>query len=555
MMGKEEDITHLLHLIDQFSRGEYHRQNTSIGKADFAAVAKLKALGQRLEEVDRSRRKVEESEAKYRSLFQHAPIGIAVTKAGHLVHCNDTFLKQAGYQRADLKKIKNASDFYFNPDDRKRFLKAFAKSGKVDQWDVRLKRKDGSPYDAWLTVVPFVFEGESCMMSLVEDITDQKLAKDRLRDSEARNKTMVENVQEAILLFEPEKKSFIGFNQNALDMFGYSQEEFMNMTPVDLSPPEQPDGRDSQTAILKNVQLVMKGKHPGFEWVYRAKDGRDFICEAHLTKIPYADRKVIMASLLDISQRKDNETERENLIQELDRFIYSASHDLSAPLKSILGLVNLIRTESDSNEIGIYLDMMEKSIGKLEKFIQDIIKYSRNSHLDVDIEDIELEQLVQEVLDNLKFADGFGSIKFKTDFKKMSAIKSDRFRLKIVLNNLISNSIKFRSPRQGSKPFVQIKGVLKDDTPVIEIHDNGQGIEEEVKDKIFNMFFRGAVNSTGSGLGLYIAKEAAENINCQIRVESEVSKGSIFSLIFSKNGEQASRSSSSKKPRERRVEV
>ena len=207
MTGKKEDITHLLDLIDQFSRGEYHKHNTTIGDGDSATVAKLKALGQRLEEVDRSHGKVEESETKYRSLFQNAPIGIAVTnKSGHLLDCNDTFLKQGGYRRADLKRIKNVHEFYFNPDDRKSFLKEFARSGKVDQWDVRLQRKDGSPYEAWLTVVPFVFEGKSCMMSLVEDITDRKLAEDRLRDSEARNKTIVENVQEAILLFEPEKQ-------------------------------------------------------------------------------------------------------------------------------------------------------------------------------------------------------------------------------------------------------------------------------------------------------------------------------------------------------------
>ena len=243
-----------------------------------------------------------------------------------------------------------------------------------------------------------------------------------------------------------------------------------------------------------------------------------------------------MGSVLDISRRKEYETERENLIQELDRFVYSASHDLSAPLKSILGLVNLIRSESKSETIDVYLDNMERSIEKLENFIDDIIKYSRNSRLDVVNEEIELEQLVHEILDNLKYADGFGSIEFKTNFKRLPVIESDRFRLKIVLNNLISNSIKFRSTKYNTKPVIEINGVLKKGSPVIEVHDNGQGIDEEVKDRIFEMFFRGAVNSTGSGLGLYIAREAAENIDCRIQVESEVSQGSVFSLIFGANG-------------------
>ena len=102
-------------------------------------------------------------------------------------------------------------------------------------------------------------------------------------------------------------------------------------------------------------------------------------------------------------------------------------------------------------------------------------------------------------------------------------------RLKIILNNLLSNAIKFQSP-QKSDQYIRVSSHATAEKYVIQVEDNGDGIKSEHKEKIFEMFFRGTQRSRGSGLGLYIAREAAEKIQGKIEVESEYGKGTLFHI-------------------------
>ncbi len=227
------------------------------------------------------------------------------------------------------------------------------------------------------------------------------------------------------------------------------------------------------------------------------------------------------------------ELERTN--KELDRFVYSASHDLSAPLKSILGLVNVIRIETDNNGVLYYLDLMEKSINKLDQFINEIINFSRNSRIELQYEVIHLSGLVKEILENLKFSDRFDEINFNLDINEDIEISADKLRLKMVLNNLISNAIKFQRFDREEQPFVSIVAKDEKDSFIIEVEDNGQGIMEKYADKIFDMFFRATNTSKGSGLGLYIAKEAVNKMGGNITVQSKPNQGSLFRIELSKD--------------------
>ena len=126
--------------------------------------------------------------------------------------------------------------------------------------------------------------------------------------------------------------------------------------------------------------------------------------------------------------------------------------------------------------------------------------------------------------------DGVKELHVELNGIETMTLSSDRVRLKMILRNLFSNAIKFR--KSGHKPLIKVSTKLEHDKLVVLIEDNGEGIAPEIRSKIFEMFFRGHERSNGSGLGLYIAKEAARRINCEISVESEFGKGSTFSLIF-----------------------
>ncbi len=226
---------------------------------------------------------------------------------------------------------------------------------------------------------------------------------------------------------------------------------------------------------------------------------------------------------------KQNE-ELKDANQELDRFVYSVSHDLSAPLKSILGLVNISKLNSNPEEHKMYFSKIEFSVVKLNTFIKEVLDYSHNKRLVLTLEQIRLKELCDEILENLKYMESYADLKVDFSGLEQTEIKNDKIRVKMILNNLLTNAMKYQKHTPGHRPHIRISSRKKLNSIIIDVEDNGEGIRKEVQDKIFNMFFRGHEKSVGSGLGLYIAREAAEKINGKISMKSEYGKGSTFSL-------------------------
>lgn len=235
-------------------------------------------------------------------------------------------------------------------------------------------------------------------------------------------------------------------------------------------------------------------------------------------------------------QRRNEELEITNRLlkhtnEELDRFVYSVSHDLSAPLKSVKGLISLSHYEPDGSLRG-YLDKINLSVSRLEKFIIDILDYSRNNRQELRPEKLDVSLLVKEVLENLSYVENFQKIKIDTKGLKDNSIFTDATRLRIILNNLIGNAIKYHKTNGSLVPFISISSQLDNDAIRIEVKDNGEGMSQDVQSRIFEMFYRGSTNSEGSGLGLYIAKESAEKIRGKLTVESEEGSGTTFTLTL-----------------------
>ena len=216
---------------------------------------------------------------------------------------------------------------------------------------------------------------------------------------------------------------------------------------------------------------------------------------------------------------------------ELDRFLYSTSHDLRSPLSSIKGLVNIARHETTDEKIQRYFTMMIDRVDKLDFFIKDIIDYSKNARMDIRQEEVDFHSLLAEVTENLKYIEGAESIHFETDVRVGSSVISDRNRLSVVLNNLLANAIKYHD-RRKEKQWIDVKVMNSDKSLRMAVSDNGLGIDPEHQQKIFDMFYRGTIHSKGSGLGLYIVKETISKMKGTIRVESTPGKGSSFLITL-----------------------
>jgi signal transduction histidine kinase len=238
--------------------------------------------------------------------------------------------------------------------------------------------------------------------------------------------------------------------------------------------------------------------------------------------------------VLDINFKSEKQLSVNNQLlskanQELDRFVYSASHDLRAPLSSMLGLIEIARTSDDPQEIKHCLNLMRNSVADLDDFIKEIIDYSRNTRLEVKKDNFNLLDLIQEVTDGLKFGTGLENLFVSYSIQSDLEISTDRLRLKTILYNIIGNAFKYHDQTK-EKQVVSISALVDSQVLKITIEDNGLGIDSEHVPRIFEMFFRASEQSQGSGLGLYIVKETLEKLNGKIDVSSTPKFGSTFKI-------------------------
>ncbi len=229
-------------------------------------------------------------------------------------------------------------------------------------------------------------------------------------------------------------------------------------------------------------------------------------------------------------ERSNEELKKAN--RELDRFVYSVSHDLRAPLASMMGVISICEGEVLDAFMLKNIGMLKKSVNKLDGFIMDILDYSRNSRLEVKKEEIHFDQLLHDITDNLKFMSGEQKqVELKTSINNGLVFYSDKTRLSIILNNLISNAIRYQNPK-APNPYVEIEVKVSEHEASISVKDNGIGITKENQDKVFEIFYRISKNSVGSGLGLYIVKESIEKLSGRIELISEIGIGSEFKIYI-----------------------
>lgn len=235
--------------------------------------------------------------------------------------------------------------------------------------------------------------------------------------------------------------------------------------------------------------------------------------------------KVIQDRILKIQNE-----ELKHVSRELDRFVYCASHDLRAPLMSIRGIINLVQKDDDPGSRQQYFNHIDKSITRLDKFISEIVNYSRNARTHVQLELIDFREVIQESIDYLKYMEDASEVESIKVLKNSEPFHSDRSRIVMIFNSIIANAVQYRDKRK--KSFIKISISTTHEGACILFKDNGIGIAPEHVSKIFDMFYRAHHSSSGSGLGLYNVKNAVEKLKGSITVVSEVNQGTTFRIFL-----------------------
>lgn len=227
-------------------------------------------------------------------------------------------------------------------------------------------------------------------------------------------------------------------------------------------------------------------------------------------------------------------TELKRINRELDRFVYSASHDLRAPITSLQGLIEVASEENEPKKLKKYFGLMNQSLNKQDDFIKKIITFSRNKRLSLSVEEVDFGEMLDQTFDQLRYMKNAGSILLKKELHT-DRLQLDKFRMEVVFTNLFSNAIKFIDPRKDQQ-VIKVISREKENNLEIVIADNGLGIPKANRDRIFDMFYKTTYNTQGSGVGLYIVRETIERMGGTIRVNSRIDVGTEFLIKLPAKG-------------------
>jgi len=218
--------------------------------------------------------------------------------------------------------------------------------------------------------------------------------------------------------------------------------------------------------------------------------------------------------------------------QELNRFVYSVSHDLRAPIASVLGLINVADIDVGDHPVAQDLfKQIERSTLKLDLLVNNIIDYYKNTKASGNLELISVDELIEDIINNLNFDTDSAGFELEKVIEQKATFIGDSFRIRIILSHLISNAAKFKKPSQ-QKAKVKLQFEITETKVKIVVSDEGMGILNEHMEQIFKMFFKRKEDVAGSGLGLYVVKEALSKMGGQIDVKSTPNEGSDFRISF-----------------------
>jgi len=372
---------------------------------------------------------------------------------------------------------------------------------------------------------PFMFFGEPAVQLIVRDITEQTIAQAKIIKTELLFSELFNSSPMAIVLLDSNgnvDRVNSGFEQ----MFGFTISELKgkSLNEFIVPPTLAEEGNDLNSVISSNKVVRL-------ETTRMRRDDVMLSVIVYGVPVHFEDKTIgIFGVYVDITAQKIIEEELKVRNTELDNFVYKVSHDLRAPLSSVLGLVNLAQHPNNEDDPKSYLKIIGDRVNQLDHFISDVLSHSKNLKLEIKNDVIHFNKVIDQVFRNLSYMDGADQVRKNIRITGRD-FYSDPWRIEEIFRNLISNAIKYR---KVDNPVHQI-GIniaIDDREASITFTDNGIGIDRLDQLRVFEMFYRANDQTGGSGLGLYIVKNAVEKLGGKVSVASEVNQFTRFEIVL-----------------------
>lgn len=449
-----------------------------------------------------------------------------------------------GYKKENVGKTSNWWFERIHPEDSIRIsvkLYNFLEE-KVEKWqdEYRFACADGTY--RYVNDRAFLVKDDNGkpirMIGALQDITKQKEEEQRLKLLE----TVVTQTKDAVIISESEKASnsipkIVFVNPAFSQMTGYKSKEVVGKSPAIFM------GRKSIANEFAKLSEALRDKKDfKFETLNKKKSGEEYW--VNFSMIPITNKEGEHSHWIsiqrDITEEKRQEKEKEQLIRELTQnnkdlkqFSYITSHNLRAPLSNLTGLLNLIDDIPVENpELKEVLEGFSKSTHLLNETINDLVKVIIiKDNPSIETEDVLIQDVFENVFNQLSFLISLHKPIIKIELKKVSVPSMNKSYLESILLNLLTNAIKYRAT--GRQLRINIASKEVGDNIILTFKDNGIGIDlERNADKIFGLYQRFHNYPDSKGLGLYLVKSQVETMGGSITVQSEVNKGTTFTLTF-----------------------
>ncbi|MEO5338438.1 MAG: PAS domain S-box protein [Magnetospirillum sp. WYHS-4] len=502
----------------------------------------------------RAEQRLRESEMKFRSVSQSAVDAIVSTNAiGQVVAWNSGAARVFGYEEADIlghnvdilipERLRSA-----HREGMSRFAQTGISRILGEPTEFVALRRHGGEFPIELALSCWDMDGKPFFTAIVRDITERKLAEERLRHSEEILRSVIDTSLDCIVTIDHQGR-LVEFNPAAESVFGYRRADVIGKDLAELIVPAR--HRDAHRAGLRRFIATGQGTvlNRRLELSAIGADGGEFPVELAITVVQGQATPLFTGYLRDITARKEAERqlaersadlERSN--SELQQFAYVASHDLQEPLRMITSYLGLLKKRYDTQlgpEASEFIGFAVDGASRMQRLIKDLLDYSRVGTRGKEFLAADLNVALEEALSNLKARiDETGAT---VDSGPLPTLVVDDSQMVRLFQNLIGNALKYRRPDVA--PRVRVWAEKRDDYWVFAVEDNGIGIAKEHFDRIFMVFQRlhGRKEYEGTGIGLAICKKIVERHGGRIWVESVPGAGTtfLFRLPAGSHGELA----------------